>query len=498
MDEGIQELYEDLQSDDQGDVESAAVEIAKIARDGPERIQPTVERLQELVRNGSGRAPGKALSALARFESELGRGAIDPVEDEIVNLLEDNRFNQQNALVGVTVSGKSRFADMAQRITKDSDKKTAAAATLAFVRTSGSELEWLPIREKQVHQLVSGGVDVLRDERPEYLLYLMDARCDESGQGMSARDHWFNLNRVPPDLASSVTQFVNQYPDEAVSSLHIGLLSYVAERNAKTVIETLEDPGTKLREADGQELRQYLWTMANIAEEAPEEIDMEIVEIARQTVADGDKKQAVQAIRLLEELKDTESRELIENRMEGGQNKVQSAGREALKSLNQNNGESDYVSKGDSASSHSSDTRRESMSDPGQQKDCTRNPQGRLLDLRERAEKAAQENPVREQVTSTSSQYYRSTPVKEYAKARANGRCECCDEPAPFKDTEGEPYLEVHHVDELGEGGADHPDRVAAICPTCHMRIHYGADGGKLNTRLQEQLKSGPSDKEPE
>lgn len=97
-------------------------------------------------------------------------------------------------------------------------------------------------------------------------------------------------------------------------------------------------------------------------------------------------------------------------------------------------------------------------------------------------------------MTSTSSQYYRSNPVKKYARKRANGKCECCGEPAPFEDEDGEPYLEVHHVDELGEGGADHPNRVVAVCPTCHMRNHYGANGEEVNARLQKKLESGLSD----
>jgi len=46
-------------------------------------------------------------------------------------------------------------------------------------------------------------------------------------------------------------------------------------------------------------------------------------------------------------------------------------------------------------------------------------------------------------------------------------------------------------VDELGEGGADRPDRVVAVCPTCHRRIHYGADGDEINKRLREQLAAG-------
>ena len=59
MDERIRGPYEDLQSNNQGIVENAAVELAKLTRKEPERIQPTVERLQEVVRNSSGNAPGQ-------------------------------------------------------------------------------------------------------------------------------------------------------------------------------------------------------------------------------------------------------------------------------------------------------------------------------------------------------------------------------------------------------------------------------------------------------
>jgi hypothetical protein len=76
MDNRIRELHDDLQSPDQGIVEDAAVELAKIAGNEPERIQPTVERLQDVVRSGSGSAPGKALSALTRYGSKVDQGAV--------------------------------------------------------------------------------------------------------------------------------------------------------------------------------------------------------------------------------------------------------------------------------------------------------------------------------------------------------------------------------------------------------------------------------------
>lgn len=58
----------------------------------------------------------------------------------------------------------------------------------------------------------------------------------------------------------------------------------------------------------------------------------------------------------------------------------------------------------------------------------------------------------------------------------------------------GEPFLEVHHVDELGEGGSDDPSRVCAVCPNCHQEIHHGKDGEDLNNRLRERLENGLAD----
>lgn len=504
MDERIRGLYEDLQSNNQGVVENAAVELAKLTRKEPERIQPTVERLQEVVRNSSGNAPGKALSALARYGSKVDRSAVETVEDDISDFLEKNssdqqnelitEFNQQNSLIAATVLGDSRFIDQAQKLTHADNTSTAAAATLTYVRATDSDLDWLPIKEKHTRQLISGGTDTLQKESPKYLLYLMDARCNDGGQGVSARDKLLNWDEKPPDFPSTVSRFINEYSDEAVSSLHISILSHMAERNAQAVIDTLEKPVEKMKNAKGQKFHQYLWTMANLAEDVPDAIGEGVVELARGVVVDGDPKPAVQAIRLLSAVADTESRGIIENRMEGGHNKVRSAGIDALESLSESSEKPSTQLESGSAAETSKSDQNELETAVGQPINASIGERSDLTELRDRAEDAARKNPVREQVTSTSSQYYRSNPIKEYAKERANGVCECCGEPAPFDDEDGEPYLEVHHVDELGEGGADHPDRVAAVCPTCHSHIHYSDGGEELNSRLQEKLESGLSD----
>lgn len=120
-----------------------------------------------------------------------------------------------------------------------------------------------------------------------------------------------------------------------------------------------------------------------------------------------------------------------------------------------------------------------------------------LSELRTEAEAKASSDPVRDtspETTTVGSRYQRAPEIRDYALARADGLCECCGDPAPFRKPGGEPYLEVHHVDELGEGGEDHPDKVVALCPVCHKRVHHGEYGSSINSQLAEKLEDGLAD----
>lgn len=120
-----------------------------------------------------------------------------------------------------------------------------------------------------------------------------------------------------------------------------------------------------------------------------------------------------------------------------------------------------------------------------------RNSNKDLTDLRRKAERAATENPARDTSATPGFAYQRSESIKQYAKTRADGNCEYCGEQAPFETPEDEPYLEVHHVDELGEGGEDSPDKVVALCPSCHKEIHHGEQGDEINDELRQKLADG-------
>ncbi len=73
---------------------------------------------------------------------------------------------------------------------------------------------------------------------------------------------------------------------------------------------------------------------------------------------------------------------------------------------------------------------------------------------------------------STITQYHRDPFVVEYAKLRANGKCELCEKRAPFKDPDGFGYLETHHLRWLARGGTDTPANTVALCPNCHRKMH--------------------------
>jgi len=109
-----------------------------------------------------------------------------------------------------------------------------------------------------------------------------------------------------------------------------------------------------------------------------------------------------------------------------------------------------------------------------------------LKELRELALRPASDTSSKEQKIANIQN--RAKAIKLYAKKRANGYCEGCGENAPFNSKEG-PYLEVHHMNRLADGGPDHPENVIALCPTCHRRAHYATDFMHFNSSLIEKMR---------
>lgn len=98
--------------------------------------------------------------------------------------------------------------------------------------------------------------------------------------------------------------------------------------------------------------------------------------------------------------------------------------------------------------------------------------QAKKLSIDELKNRASKSNPQSSEYQTTVKQYVRNEYVVEYAKRLANGVCQLCDQPAPFRDQKGMPYLETHHIVWLARGGEDTISNTVALCPNCHKRIH--------------------------
>ena len=81
------------------------------------------------------------------------------------------------------------------------------------------------------------------------------------------------------------------------------------------------------------------------------------------------------------------------------------------------------------------------------------------------------------QTTRQIRQYARSEKARRATLLRANGRCENpeCGGMAADTDPTGRAILEVDHIEELSNGGADHPMNMIALCPNCHAMKTRGA-----------------------
>ncbi len=81
--------------------------------------------------------------------------------------------------------------------------------------------------------------------------------------------------------------------------------------------------------------------------------------------------------------------------------------------------------------------------------------------------------PVRKSVAAYV--YERNPYVVQIVLRRAKGICELCQQPAPFhRKSDGTPYLEVHHKEQLANGGDDTIENAIAVCPNCHRKEHFG------------------------
>lgn len=113
----------------------------------------------------------------------------------------------------------------------------------------------------------------------------------------------------------------------------------------------------------------------------------------------------------------------------------------------------------------------------------------RVAELRSRQSMklpAGSQEPERREVTSVA--IVRDPAVKAYVLKLAGGLCELCLSEAPFIDQNGCPFLEVHHVRPLAEGGSDRVSNLVAVCPNCHRAVHLSSDAEDLVANLYRSV----------
>jgi 5-methylcytosine-specific restriction endonuclease McrA len=92
-----------------------------------------------------------------------------------------------------------------------------------------------------------------------------------------------------------------------------------------------------------------------------------------------------------------------------------------------------------------------------------------------------------DRVDSSGPEFKRDPAVKAWVLEFADGTCELCRRQAPFYDAYGDPFLELHHVKPLGDGGPDTVTNAVALCPNCHRACHHSHRRPKLSAKLYRQ-----------
>ncbi len=97
-----------------------------------------------------------------------------------------------------------------------------------------------------------------------------------------------------------------------------------------------------------------------------------------------------------------------------------------------------------------------------------------------------QRHPKKHQSTQTI--YERDPLVKAWVLQNANGTCELCKNPGPFRNKLGEWFLEEHHIVSLADSGPDIIENTVALCPNCHRKCHLSPEADKVQRELRNTI----------
>lgn len=97
---------------------------------------------------------------------------------------------------------------------------------------------------------------------------------------------------------------------------------------------------------------------------------------------------------------------------------------------------------------------------------------------------------IPEKITTNATAFKRNPYVVIETLDRANGICDSCNKDAPFVKIKDEtPFLEVHHVHPLSEGGKDTLGNTVALCPNCHREAHLGIKRDQIKQKLIQLIR---------
>ncbi|MBK5143406.1 HNH endonuclease [Budviciaceae bacterium BWR-B9] len=91
-------------------------------------------------------------------------------------------------------------------------------------------------------------------------------------------------------------------------------------------------------------------------------------------------------------------------------------------------------------------------------------------------------------IPNTGSRYVRNGGVSEWVRRSTNGKCENCNQLGPFKNKDGQFFLEAHHVKWLSNGGSDTTSNCIAVCPNCHRAFHHSKDAELLVEKIYKKI----------
>lgn len=91
-------------------------------------------------------------------------------------------------------------------------------------------------------------------------------------------------------------------------------------------------------------------------------------------------------------------------------------------------------------------------------------------------------------ISTLAETFSRDARVVAFVLGEATGICEACSNPSPFRKDNGDPFLEVHHLKRLADGGRDKVENTIAVCPNCHRELHYGKNREALKALVYSRI----------